>query len=147
MRSDPDQSDIVRQEYEESIALRRKQKSKKESDKSIPIWVKVSEKKFDFIKQIINKNKNLGTKIDGKRYTLIDANDLVNKIAKKKIGKNKAIDIYNNLMKKAEQISKLRSTQPRQKMSEIFNYLRETFNEPETDDEQQYTRYMPELES
>ena len=60
---------------------------------------------------------------------------------------NKAIDFYNNLMKKAEQISKLRSTQPRQKMSEIFNYLRETFNGPETDDEQQYTRYMPELES
>ena len=60
---------------------------------------------------------------------------------------NKAIDLYNNLMKKAEQISKLRSTQPRQKMSEIFNYLRETFNEPQTDDEQQYTRYMPELES
>ena len=85
MRSDPDQSDIVRQEYEETIASRTKQKSKKESDKSIPIWVKVSEKKFDFIKQIINKNKNLGTKIDGKRYTLINAYDLVNKITNKKI--------------------------------------------------------------
>ena len=85
MRSDPDQSDIVRQEYEESIALRTKQKSKKESDKSIPIWIKVSEKKFDFIKQIINKNKNLGTKIDGKRYTLINAYNLVNKITNKKI--------------------------------------------------------------
>ena len=85
MRSDPDQSDIVRQEYEESIASRTKQKSKKESDKSIPIWVKVSEKKFDFIKQIINKNKNLGTKIDGKRYTLINAYNLVNKITNKKI--------------------------------------------------------------
>ena len=85
MRSDPNQSDIVRQEYEESIASRTKQKSKKESDKSIPIWVKVSEKKFDFIKQIINKNKNLGTKIDGKRYTLINAYNLVNKITNKKI--------------------------------------------------------------
>ena len=83
---------------------------KKESDQSISMWVKVSEERFNSIKQIINKNKNLGTTIAGKRYTLIGANDLVNKIAKKKIGQNKAIDFYNNLMKKSEQISKLRST-------------------------------------
>ena len=50
---------------------------------------------------------------------------------KNKIGKKNAIDFYNNkLEKKAEQISKLRSTQPKQKMLEIFNYLREIFNEP-----------------
>ena len=37
---------------------------------------------------------------------------------------------YNNLVNKAEQISNLRSTSPRQKMLEIFNYLGENFNGP-----------------
>ena len=37
IRSDSDQSDIARQEYEESIAESTKQKSKKEFDQSIPI--------------------------------------------------------------------------------------------------------------
>ena len=50
-------------------------------------------------------------------------------------------------MKKAEQISELKSTPPRQKMFEIFNYLREIFNEPKTDDKQPDTTGMPELES
>ena len=50
-------------------------------------------------------------------------------------------------MKKAEQISKIRSTQQRQKMLEIFNYLKEIFNEPKTDDEQLDTTDMPDLES
>ena len=50
-------------------------------------------------------------------------------------------------MKKAEQISKIRSTQQRQKMLEIFNYLREIFNEPKTDVEQLDTTAMPDLES
>ena len=73
----------MRQEYEESIA----EKSEKKSDQSIPNWVKVSEKRFNLIKRIINENKDLGTTIDGKRYTIIDANDLVNKIAKKRLPK------------------------------------------------------------
>ena len=64
IRSDSDQSDIVRQEYEESIAERTKQKSKKESDQSIRNWVKVSEERFNLIKQIINENKDLGTTIN-----------------------------------------------------------------------------------
>ena len=57
IRSDSDQSDILGQEYEESIA----EKSGKKSDRSIPNWVKVSEKRFNLTKQIINKNKDLGT--------------------------------------------------------------------------------------
>ena len=65
----------------------------------------------------------------------------------KKIGKNKAINFYNNLVKKAEQISELRSTPPRQKMLETFNYLGEIFNGPKTDDKQLDNTYMPELES
>ena len=50
-------------------------------------------------------------------------------------------------MKKAEQISELRSTPPRQKMLETFNYLGEIFNGPKTDDKQLDNTYMPELES
>ena len=47
--------------------------------------------------------------IDKARYTLNDKNGLVNEIAEKKIGNNNAIKVYNNLVDKAEQISKLRS--------------------------------------
>ena len=72
--------------------------------------------------------------IDNKRYTLNDANELVNKIAEQKIGKNNAIKTYNNLVNKAEQIVELRSTPHRQKMLKIFNYLGEIFNGP-TDEE------------
>ena len=71
------------------------EKSEEKSDRSIPNWVKVSEERFNSIKQIINKNKDLGTAINNKRYTLKDANDFVNKIAIKKIGKNSAIKFYN----------------------------------------------------
>ena len=46
IRSDFDQSDIVGQEYEERVA----EKSEKKSDRSIPNWVKVSEKRFNLIK-------------------------------------------------------------------------------------------------
>ena len=62
--------------------------------------------------------------IDNKRYTLNDVNELINKIAKQKIGKNNAIKEYNDLVNKAE----LRSTEPRQKMLKILNYLGEIFN-------------------
>ena len=84
------------------------EKSKKESDQPILIWVKVSEERFNLIKKIINENKDLGTTINNKRYTLKDTNDLVNKIAK-----NKAINFYNNnLVKKAEQIPELDPPSP-----------------------------------
>ena len=110
---------------EESIP----EKSEQEPDQSIPKWVLVSKDRFDFIKLKINKNKDLATMINGERYTLNDANKLINKIAEKKIGKNSAIKEYNNLVNKAEQIKKLRSTNSRQKMLKIFNYLEETFVE------------------
>ena len=92
--------------------------------------MQVSEDRFKFIKFKINKNKDLSTTIDNKRYTLNDGNKLVNKIAEQKIGKHNAIKAYNNLVNKAEQIVELRSTSHRQKMLEIFNYLGEIFNEP-----------------
>ena len=68
--------------------------------------------------------------IDNKKYTLNDANELVNKIAKQKIGKNNAIKTYNNLVDNAKKIANVRSTPHRQEMLEIFNYLGEIFNEP-----------------
>ena len=46
--------------------------------------MQVPKDRFDFIKLKINTNKNLPTMIDNKRYTLNDANELVNKIAEKK---------------------------------------------------------------
>ena len=98
-------------------------KSEQKSDQSIPKWVQVPKDRFDFIKLKINTNKNLPTMIDNKRYTLNDANELVNKIAEQKIGKNNAIKAYNNLVNKAEQIAELRSTPPRQKMLKLLNYL------------------------
>ena len=68
----------------------------------------MSEERFNLIKQIINKNKNLGTTINNRRYTLKDANDLLDNVAKRKMGKNKAINFYNNnLVKNAKQISEL----------------------------------------
>ena len=74
----------------------------------------------------INTNKWLVTMIDNKRYTLNDANELVNKIAKQKIGNL----VFSNLVDQADQIAKLNSTSHRQKMLEIFNYLGEIFNGP-----------------
>ena len=111
---------------EESILENLEQKS----DQSIPKCVQVPKDRFDFIKLKINTNKNLPTMIDNKRYTLNDANELVNKIAEQKIGKNNATKEYNNLVNKAEQIAELRSTEHRQKMLEILNYSGEISNEP-----------------
>ena len=88
----------------------------------------MSKDRFYFTTFEINENKDLSTTIGNKRYTLNDAKELVNKIAKQKIGKNNAIKTYNNLVNKAEQISNLRSTPPRQKILKTFNYLEEIFN-------------------
>ena len=106
------------------------EKSEQKSDQSISKWVKVSKDGFDFIKLKTNKNKDLSTMIDNKRYTINDANELINKIAEQKICKNNAIKAYNNLINKAEQIAELGSTSHRQKMLKIFNCLGEIFNRP-----------------
>ena len=72
--------------------------------------------------------KDLATMIDNKRYTLNDANELVNKLVKQQIGKNNPIKAYNALVNKVEKIAELRSTPHRQKILKIFNYLGEMFN-------------------
>ena len=89
----------------------------------IPKWVQVPKDRFDSIKFKINKNKDLATMINNKRYTLNDVNKLVNEIAEQKIRKNNVIKEYSDLVNKAEQIAELRSTEPRQKMLKIFNCL------------------------
>ena len=106
------------------------EKLEQKSDQPIFKWVQVPKDRFDFIKFKINTNKDLDTMIDNKRYTINDANELVKKIAEQKIGKNNAIKEYNNLVNKAEQIAKLRSTPTRQKMLKIFSYWGEIFNRP-----------------
>ena len=98
----------------------------KQSDQSILKCVQVSKDGFDFIKLKINTNKDRATMIDNERFTLNDANELINKIVEQNIGKKNAIKTYNNLVYKAE----LRSTPPRQKMLKVFIYLGEIFNEP-----------------
>ena len=108
---------------EESISEKLEQKS----DQSIPKWVQVSEDRFNSIKLKINGNNYCNRQ---KNYTLNGVNELVNTIAEQKIGKNNAIKEYNNLVNKAEQIAKLRSTPHRQKMLEMFNNLGEIFNGP-----------------
>ena len=66
-------------------------KFEQKSDQSIPKLVQVPKDRLDFIKLKINTNKDLATMIDNKRYTLNDANELVNKIAEQKIDKNNVI--------------------------------------------------------
>ena len=46
----------------------------------------MSEGIFKIIKLKINAKKDLGTTMDNKRYELNDVNELVNKIANRKIG-------------------------------------------------------------
>ena len=97
-------------------AYQKSEESEQKYDQSITKQLLVSKERFNFIKLKINTNNGLATMIDNKRYALNDASELVNKIAEQKIGKNNAIKAYNNLVNKAEQIAKLRSTSHRQKM-------------------------------
>ena len=93
----------------------------------IPKWEQVSKDRFDFIKIKINTNKTLATMINNKKYTLNDANELVNKIAEQKTGKNNAIKKYNDLVNKAEQIAKLRFTESRTKSVKNIKFFRRNF--------------------
>ena len=97
-------------------AYQKSEESEQKYDQSITKQLLVSKDRINFIKLKINTNNGLATMIDNKRYALNDASELVNKIAEQKIGKNNAIKAYNNLVNKAEQIAKLRSTSHRQKM-------------------------------
>ena len=60
-------------------------KLEQKSDQSIPKWVQVPKDRFDFIKLKINRKKMIEKKnvtmIDNERYSLNDANKLINKTA------------------------------------------------------------------
>ena len=86
------------------------EKSEPKSDRSIPKWVQVSEDKFNFIKLKSNKNKDLFTTIDNKRYPLNDTNELLNKIAKQKINKNNTVKAYHNLVNNKDKKFKIYCT-------------------------------------
>ena len=61
------------------------EKSEQKFDQSISKWVQVPKDRFDFIKLKINRKKMIEKKsvtmIDNERYTLNDANKLINKTA------------------------------------------------------------------
>ena len=71
----------ARKKSEENIPEKLEQKS----DQSIRKWVQVPKDRFDFIKLKINRKKMIEKKsvtmIDNERYTLNDANKLINKTA------------------------------------------------------------------
>ena len=64
----------------------------------------MSKDKLDCIKLKILRNKKLSTTIEKKQYTLSDINDLVNKIEKKTITRNKATIIYNDIAEKGKKL-------------------------------------------
>ena len=69
------------------IAESKLKESEQKSDQSISKYVQVPRVRFISIKLKINKNNKLSTTIDNKSYTINDVNNLVNKVAKKRLVK------------------------------------------------------------
>ena len=80
----------------------------KKTEESVFEPIEVSKDKLDSIKLKVFRNKKLVTSIDKERYTLSDVNDLVNKIERKSISRDGAINSSNNIVKKGEKIETLR---------------------------------------
>ena len=68
--------------------------------------------------------KNLLPRQIKKQYTMIDINDLVNKLDEKSISRNEAINIYNDIAEKGKKIAELRQTSNRQKFLDTINSLK-----------------------
>ena len=100
----------------------------------------MSKGKLDSIKLKIFRHKKLGTTIDKNQYTLSDINDLVNKIDKKSINRNEAINIYNYIAEKGKKIAELRQTKSRQKCLGIIDSSENKFDE-------QPDKNIPDLET
>ena len=88
----------------------------KKTEESVFEPIEVSKDKLDSIKLKVFRNKKLVTSIDKERYTLSDVNDLVNKIERKSISRDGAINSSNNIVKKGEKIETLRQTRNRKKI-------------------------------
>ena len=97
--------------------------------------IEVSKDKLNSIKLTILGNKKLNITIDKNQYTISYINDFVNKIDSKRISRNDAINIYNDIAEKGKKIAESRPTSSRQKFLDIINSLKEIFNElPHTTD-------------
>ena len=70
--------------------------------------IEVSKDKLNSIKLTILRNKKLNITIDKNQYTISYINDFVNKIDSKRISRNDAINIYNDIAEKGKKIAESR---------------------------------------
>ena len=68
----------------------------------------MSKDKLNSIKLTILGNKKLNITIDKSQYTISYINDFVNKIDSKRISRNDAINIYNDIAEKGKKIAESR---------------------------------------
>ena len=68
----------------------------------------MSKDKLNSIKLTILRNKKLNITIDKNQYTISYINDFVNKIDSKRISRNDAINIYNDIAEKGKKIAESR---------------------------------------
>ena len=94
------------------------------------------------------------TRLEKRNVTLKNAEKLLKGIIRRKINKEKAKDMYNDIAEDVNKLNKLKPTESRKKILPIFKQLEEIFMESKEDeevddetDEQPDTADMPELEN
>ena len=90
-----------------------------------PLWIKLSRNDFLLlIKDIVNNldNKNYQTMISNNRYDLTNVEQFLLEIVTKKISKNEARKLYENLIEpKVIEITRAKSSRGKNKRLNIFN--------------------------
>ena len=81
--------------------------------------IEVSKDKLNSIKLTILRNKKLNITIDKNQYTISYINDFVNKIDSKRISRNDAINIYNDIAEKGKKNCRIKINI---KQAKIFRY-------------------------
>ena len=81
--------------------------------------IEVSKDKLNSIKLTILGNKKLNITIDKNQYTISYINDFVNKIDSKRISRNDAINIYNDIAEKGKKNCRIKINI---KQAKIFRY-------------------------
>ena len=79
----------------------------------------MSKDKLNSIKLTILRNKKLNITIDKNQYTISYMNDFVNKIDSKRISRNDAINIYNDIAEKGKKNCRIKINI---KQAKIFRY-------------------------
>ena len=79
----------------------------------------MSKDKLNSIKLTILRNKKLNITIDKNQYTISYINDFVNKIDSKRISRNDAINIYNDIAEKGKKNCRIKINI---KQAKIFRY-------------------------